>query len=159
MTEQILYRGTAIDITTAKLEIYGKMYSIAHITSIESTQKNPDTSKANSIYWTGIFLTICSVFGALGHTDGILNSLGNTILFNLLIATPMIAISDFYRNRQKTTYCINFKTTSGETENLTTNDEQTFKSIQGALKNAIIFQNSTSNIQPMKVELEKMLTL
>jgi hypothetical protein len=162
MTEQILYRGSQINVTTARLELYGKMYPIAHITSIDSKEQKPDISAATSAYRIGIFLTICSVFGALGHIDGFFNALGSTIVFNLFIAAPTIAISRFCRDNQKTIYSIILKTASGETETLRTTDEQTFISIQTALKNAIISQSSNQNSvssQPAVVELEKIFNL
>jgi hypothetical protein len=158
MIEQTLFRSSEITVTTARLEVYGKMYLIAHITSIDSTEQKPDISKATSAYRIGILLTICSVVGASAHTDGILNTLGSTILFNLFIAAPTIAISRYYRDNQKTIYSIILKTASGETETLRTADEQTFASIQTALKNAIISQNSSQysvDSQTAATKLEK----
>ncbi len=162
MTEQILFKSSEISITTARLEIRGKMYPIAHITSVNSIQQNPDTSKATSTYWTGILFTICSVFGALGHTENLLNTLSNTILFNLLISAPTIWFGWYWRNSQKTIYSIILKTASGETETFRFSDEKFHQNILTALKNAVISQNSINHInnsQLTVVELEKTFNL
>jgi hypothetical protein len=162
MSEQILFTSSTISITTARLEVCGKMYPIAHITSVKNIQQSPDTSKATSTYWAGIFFTICSVFGALGHTENFLNTLGSTIIFNLLISAPTICIGWYWKDSQKTIYSIIFKTASGERETITFSDEKFYQNILTILKNAIVTQNSTqtiSNIQSNVVELEKIFSL
>ncbi len=162
MTEQILFQTSTLILTTARLEVHGKMYPIAHIMSVQSTQENPDTSKATSTYWAGILFTICSVFGASGHTESLLSTLGSTILFNLLISAPIISFGWYWRNSQKTIYSINLKIASGEVETIRFSDEKFYQNILIALKNAVVSRNSidrTNTSQLNVAELEKAFSL
>ena len=137
MKEQTLFQSNEVTVTNARLEIGKKMYSIAHIVSIETKNLTWSAKLAGLGSWS----LIASLIAAYFDKQELATVIYNTAIFNITFSIPLIVVGVVWTFMQKVTHTIFIKTSNGETRKIKAEEEAIIVEIESAIKKAIVSQS------------------